>query len=98
MTSDDRQPVIIAAKRTAIGKAFGAFGQVEPVDLLIPLIHALISETKLDPLKIDDVILGNAAGGGGNVGHQAGSHGLGGGATGHHGGVSYASKVGGGMD
>lgn len=71
MISDDRQPVIIAAKRTAIGKAFGAFGQVEPVDLVVPLIHALISEARLDPLTIDDVILGNAAGGGGNIARLA---------------------------
>lgn len=71
MMADTQKPVIIAAKRTAIGKAFGAFGLVEPVDLLIPLIHALISETALDPLKIDDVILGNAAGGGGNIARLA---------------------------
>jgi acetyl-CoA C-acetyltransferase len=63
----ERQPVIIAARRTAIGRAFGMFDHVPAEKLAAPVINAVISDAGLDPNQIDDVILGNAAGGGGNI-------------------------------
>lgn len=66
-----RQPVIIAVKRTAIGRAFGAFEHIKVENLLVPLFHEIVTETAIDPSDIDDVIIGNAAGGGGNIARLA---------------------------
>ncbi|MEM1048296.1 MAG: thiolase family protein [Pseudomonadota bacterium] len=57
---------IIAAKRTPIGRRGGGLAAVPIEDLLAPLILALVAETGIDPDEIDDVIVGNAAGPGGN--------------------------------
>lgn len=57
---------IIAAKRTPIGKRGGGLARIPIEDLLAPLIRALVAETAIDPDEIDDVIVGNAAGPGGN--------------------------------
>lgn len=64
---ETHQPVIIAARRTPIAKAFQELTHVDPEDLAAPVLKALIDENGLDPLAIDDVILGNATGGGGNI-------------------------------
>jgi len=64
---EDRQPIIVAARRTPIGRAGGALTMVAPEDLAAPVINAVIADARLDPAQIDDVILGNAAGGGGNI-------------------------------
>ncbi|SEO64732.1 acetyl-CoA C-acetyltransferase [Salinihabitans flavidus] len=63
----DRQPVIIAAKRSAIGRAGGMFRDVEIEDLAAPVLRAVADAAGIDAREIDDVILGNAAGPGGNV-------------------------------
>ena len=67
----ERQPVIVAARRTAIGRAFGQFSSLAPSDLLSVLIEAIASEVAIDVDEVDDVIVGNAAGGGGNVARLA---------------------------
>lgn len=68
---EDREPVIVAAKRTPIGRAGGALAEIEAADLAATCILALVDRTQFDPAAIDDVILGNAAGGGGNIARLA---------------------------
>ena len=68
----DRQPVIAAALRTPIGRAFGAFETVEPQHLVGPVIRQLLDRAAIPYGRVDDVILGNAVGGGGNIARLAG--------------------------
>ena len=63
----DRQPVIIAARRSAIGRAGGMFRDLDVQDLAAPVLQATLADTPFSPSDIDDVILGNAAGPGGNI-------------------------------
>ncbi len=60
-----RQPVIVAALRTPIARAFGQLAHVDAVGLLLPLIR------RLKQAGLDDVIIGNAAGPGGNIARVA---------------------------
>ncbi len=69
--SDERQPVIVAARRTPIGRAGGRLADVEVEDLAGVVLRAVVDEAGLDPDAIDDVILGNAANGGGNLARTA---------------------------
>lgn len=50
---------IVAAKRTAIGKFGGALTNMHPADMAAEVIKKIIEETKVDPAKIDEVIVGN---------------------------------------
>jgi len=50
---------IVAAKRTAIGKFLGTIANVSAADLAATVIKNIIAETKVDPAKIDEVIVGN---------------------------------------
>jgi acetyl-CoA C-acetyltransferase len=61
-----RRAIIIAARRTAIGKLGGLHKGRSIEKLAAPLISAVLSDAGLDPQSIDEVIIGNAAGGGGN--------------------------------
>ncbi|KPA23604.1 putative acetyl-CoA acyltransferase [Shimia sp. SK013] len=70
----DRQPVIIAARRSAIGRARGMFTSLDVEDLAAPVMQAAISDANIAPTQIDEVILGNAAGPGGNVARLAALH------------------------
>ena len=63
----DHQPVIIAARRSAIGRAGGMFASVDVEDLAAPVMQATLAEANIPPDHLDDVILGNAAGPGGNI-------------------------------
>ncbi|MBL8643649.1 MAG: thiolase family protein [Rhodospirillaceae bacterium] len=58
--------VIVAARRTPIGKLRGALRRFRVEELAAPVFQALLADAKLKPEQIDDVILGNAAGPGGN--------------------------------
>jgi acetyl-CoA C-acetyltransferase len=58
--------VIVAARRTPIGKLRGALRRFRVEELAAPVFQALLKDAKLKPEQIDDVILGNAAGPGGN--------------------------------
>lgn len=64
-------PVIISAKRTAIGRANGMFQDVSAEALLSTVLQDVVASAKIDASDIDDVIVGNAAGGGGNVARLA---------------------------
>lgn len=50
---------LVQGKRTPFGKFGGSLKDVTPVDLAVHASKALISEIKLDPAKIDQVILGS---------------------------------------
>ena len=62
-----RDAVIVMAKRTPIGKIGGQFSTLEPEKLLAPLIKEITQVTQLPKNLIDDVIIGNVVGPGGNI-------------------------------
>ncbi|MBD7968506.1 thiolase family protein [Paenibacillus gallinarum] len=66
-----REAVIVMAKRTPIGKMGGIFSELEPESLLAPLIEHIVSATNLQRDLIDDVIIGNVVGPGGNIARVA---------------------------
>jgi acetyl-CoA C-acetyltransferase len=70
MSTDDRSPVIVAARRTPIGTAGRALRDLTVTDLAAPVLRALLDD--LPPgARVDDVILGNCMGPGGNVARVA---------------------------
>lgn len=69
--ADEHQPVIVEAYRTPIGKAYGMFANVSMEQLLAPLFDKILSGDRIDPCQIDEVIIGNATGGGGNIARLA---------------------------
>lgn len=64
---------IVAAKRTAIGKFLGSTLHINAADMAATVIKKIISDTGIDPSKIDEVIVGNvlSAGQGQGVARQA---------------------------
>lgn len=50
---------IVAAKRTAIGKFGGSLANMHPADMAAEVIKNIVQETRIDPAKIDEVIVGN---------------------------------------
>ncbi|WP_235564072.1 thiolase family protein [Arthrobacter sp. Soil763] len=64
---DDRQPVIIAARRTPVCRARGALKAVPAQELLAPVLRSLLADSGAAPGSVADVVAGNAVGGGGNV-------------------------------
>lgn len=69
--SDDRTPVVIAARRLPTAKAGGAYKDIRAHDLAAPLLAAVLAGSGVEAAEISDVILGNATGGGGNVARLA---------------------------
>jgi acetyl-CoA C-acetyltransferase len=69
-----RRAVIVAARRTPIGKVRGVLRRLRVEELAAPVLKALIADTRLKPEQISDVILGNAAGPGGNVARLSALH------------------------
>ncbi|RSL30871.1 thiolase family protein [Salibacterium salarium] len=61
------KPVIVCAKRTVIGKVDGILRNIPPEQLIKTLIQDILQETKIPTEEIDDVILGNVVGPGGNI-------------------------------
>lgn len=68
--------VIVSALRTPIGKFGGAFKDVSAVDLGADVLRAAYDGIGLDPVEIDEVIMGNvlSAGLGQNVARQVAIH------------------------
>ncbi|MCQ9164675.1 thiolase family protein [Arthrobacter sp. STN4] len=66
-TDEDRTPVIIAARRLANAKAGGAYRGLRVHELAAPVLQAVLDDAGVDGAAVDDVILGNATGGGGNL-------------------------------
>ena len=64
--------VIVAAKRSAIGKFGGQFKGISAVDLGVEVLRETLASIDLDPTKVEQVILGNvlSAGLGQNVARQ----------------------------
>lgn len=64
--------VIVAAKRSAIGKFGGQFKDISAVDLGVEVLRETLASIDLDPTKVEQVILGNvlSAGLGQNVARQ----------------------------
>ena len=62
----DRTPVVIAARRTPIGTAGHALAGVDLVGLLAPVLRALTDDLGPHAPGVDDVIIGNCRGPGGN--------------------------------
>ena len=60
MSDAARQPVIVDAVRTPVGRHGGALARVRPDDLAAVAIRALVARTGVEPARIDDVILGCA--------------------------------------
>jgi len=67
----DRQPVVIAARRTPVCRANGALKDLRSHELLAPVLRQLLAESRLSPEDVTDVVIGNAVGGGGNVARLA---------------------------
>ena len=63
----DRQPGIIAARRTPVCRSNGALKELRAHELLAPVLAGLLAECRLSPDDVADVVVGNAVGGGGNV-------------------------------
>ncbi|VXB32271.1 acetyl-CoA C-acetyltransferase [Arthrobacter sp. 9V] len=66
-SDEARQPVIIAALRSPICRANGQLKSLRAPDLLAPLLESLVEAVGVEPGDVEDVIMGNAVGGGGNV-------------------------------
>ncbi|WAH39111.1 thiolase family protein [Alicyclobacillus dauci] len=63
----ERDPVIVVALRTAIARMGGALASLPPHYFAATVIQEAISRANLQANVIDDVILGNVLGGGGNI-------------------------------
>lgn len=72
MTHEDNCPVILDAVRTPVARAYGALAGIDAAGLLVPLIGRLLERCGMPAEEIDDIIIGNAAGGGGNIARLAG--------------------------
>ncbi|ACV57211.1 acetyl-CoA acetyltransferase [Alicyclobacillus acidocaldarius subsp. acidocaldarius DSM 446] len=69
-----REVVIVDAIRTPIGRKNGSLSSVHPVDLLAPLLKALVERNQLDSMEIEDVVTGcvtMTGEQGGNIGRMA---------------------------
>ena len=62
-----RTPVIIAARRTPIGRVNGDLRYLGVEELAAPVLRAVVEDASVEAAAIEEVILGNAAGPGGNV-------------------------------
>ena len=58
MAIDPREPVIVEAVRTPIGKKEGAFKDVRPDDLAVVAVQELLKRTKVNPQLIEDLVAG----------------------------------------
>ena len=61
--TDDRTPVVIAARRTPVGRVGGALSGLDVIALAAPVLRSLADEV---PGPVDEVVLGNCTGPGGD--------------------------------
>ena len=61
------RPVIVAARRTPVGRIGGSLRELPVEDLAAPVIRAVLADAGIAPAEVDEVLLGNAVGPGGNV-------------------------------
>lgn len=62
----DREAIVVAARRTPIGRAGRMFRDLPVEALAAPVIRAVLADAGIAGSDVDEVILGNAAGPGGN--------------------------------
>jgi len=55
-----KEPVIIAAARTPVGRYMGALKEVQAYDLAALVLNEVLARAKLKPEQVDDVILGQS--------------------------------------
>lgn len=65
---DPRTPVIVAARRTPFGRARGSLAQLDVTGLAAPVLRALVDDLHrlAASEQVDEVVLGNCTGPGGN--------------------------------
>ncbi|MCU4801997.1 thiolase family protein [Halobacteria archaeon HArc-gm2] len=56
----DQTPVVVAAKRTPLGKADGVFADVRSEDLSVPLVNEILADTGVESEAVDDLMWGCA--------------------------------------
>lgn len=61
------RPIVAAARRTPVGRIGGSLRELPVEELAAPVIRAVLADAGLDPAEVDEVLLGNAVGPGGNV-------------------------------
>ncbi len=59
-------PIIVAARRTPIGRVGGSLKTLTVEDLLAPVLRSLLQDTGIASERVSDVVIGNAVGPGGN--------------------------------
>lgn len=85
---------LIAARRTAVVPRGGAFRRLQIEHLAVPVVQAVLNEAGFDAAQVDEVILSNALGAGGNPARRVAlAAGLG-----HVGGLSIDRQCAGGLD
>ena len=57
--SELRDVVIVSAKRTPVGSFQGVLSSISAPQLGSTVIKALLEETQIDPVSVDEVIMGN---------------------------------------
>jgi acetyl-CoA C-acetyltransferase len=62
---------LIAARRTAVVPRGGAFARLQIEDLAAPVLQACLADAGIAPGQVDEVILSNALGAGGNPARRA---------------------------
>lgn len=67
----DTTAVVLMARRLPTAKAGGAYKNFRAHELAATVIEHLVADSGIIPAEIDDVIVGNATGGGGNVARLA---------------------------
>lgn len=68
------EAVIVDAVRTAVGRKKGVFAKTHPVDLLVPILQALIERNRIEAGQVEDVVTGcvtMTGEQGGNIGRLA---------------------------
>ncbi|QNK84012.1 thiolase family protein [Nakamurella sp. PAMC28650] len=71
MSTPGHVPVIVTSRRTAVGTAGHAFSKLGTTDLAAPLLAEAFASCAALGLPVDDVILGNCMGAGGDVARVA---------------------------
>ncbi|KHL05212.1 thiolase family protein [Sinomonas humi] len=64
-------PLVVAGLRTPLARAGTSLAEVEVQHLLAPVLRGLVERTGVSAGAIDEVVVGNAAGGGGNLARLA---------------------------
>ncbi len=75
-TDKSKQPVILAARRTVVGRFLGGLSRVPSPEIGSWAIQAVVEDAGIDPMSIDECVMGCVlqAGVGQNPSRQAGLH------------------------